>query len=109
MRFLVNGQPEIFEHLFIVLFNPYSVAVTASEIELSHRLAQLSSQIIVFQHLIKILLCSETLGIKISYGCQRFRMVLRRGETVIMECFFIILFHTVAKMIHGTKFILCDI
>ena len=93
-------------HFSIVLFNPGSVTVTASEVELRHGLAHLSSPVVVFQHLVQVLFCSESLSVKISYGCQRFRSILIRGEFVIMKRFVVILFHTVAQLIHFTQFIL---
>ena len=74
---LVNGQPEILQHLFKILFNPCPVAVTASEIELRHRLPVFSGQAVVFQHLFKILFCSQSMAIEESKRCQGFRIVLR--------------------------------
>ena len=93
-------------HFSIVLFNPGSVTVTASEVELRHGLSHLSSPVVVFQHLVQVLFCSESLSVKISYGCQRFRSILIRGEFVIMKRFVVVLFHTVAQLIHFTQFIL---
>ena len=79
------GKPEILQHLLIILLNPCPVAVTAPEIKLCHRLPAFSGQVVIFQHLLQVLFCSQAMAIEVSHGCQRFRIVLRGSQAVVLE------------------------
>ena len=75
---LVRGQPEEPERLAIILFCALLTGIIGkSEIELRHRLPVFSGQAVVFQHLFKILFCSQSMAIEESKRCQGFRIVLR--------------------------------